>query len=251
MLFSMGRYGPVPLCEAIDAGIKAPLSTSKACTIGYPMRRSICSTTGGIHVELLAPVQGAPKDHLLHVGVPGFVRPGLGFNATPGWRGDDLARLRLNVAKANFFVLAVNPKVRMVQAGLFAQRLPGLDGNVPIGFGRQMQHHFAGVNVSLNFGMPQVTPSTVTKSLSSPSCVTSIWVFQLMPLPPLPTLFIEGPRAVKCSYTLGAVLPGIRSISPAFSPARQRVAPIRKGRRASGAKAPFRVRHLNAQRRLH
>jgi hypothetical protein len=47
------------------------------------------------------------------------------------------------------------------------------------------------------FGMPLVTPSSRTTPLSSPSCLTSVCVFQPMPLPPLPSLFISGPRAVK------------------------------------------------------
>ena len=54
----------------------------------------------------------------------------------------------------------------------------------------------ASMSVSI-FGMPQVTPSAVTRPFSSPSCFTSVCVFQAMPLPPLPTLFISGPSAVK------------------------------------------------------
>ena len=54
----------------------------------------------------------------------------------------------------------------------------------------------ASMSVSI-FGMPQVAPSARTTPLSSPSCFTSAWVFQAMPLPPLPTLPISGPSAVK------------------------------------------------------
>ena len=46
-------------------------------------------------------------------------------------------------------------------------------------------------------GMPRVAPSAVTRPFSSPSCFTSVCVFQAMPLPPLPTLSISGPSAVK------------------------------------------------------
>ena len=46
-------------------------------------------------------------------------------------------------------------------------------------------------------GMPRVAPSASTTPLSSPSCFTSVCVFQAMPLPPLPTLAISGPSAVK------------------------------------------------------
>lgn len=53
------------------------------------------------------------------------------------------------------------------------------------------------------FGIPQVTPGSVTRPESSPSCFTSVCVFQLMPLPPLPALFISGPSAVKRLKTFG------------------------------------------------
>ncbi|MNT62731.1 hypothetical protein D3C72_2004830 [compost metagenome] len=45
--------------------------------------------------------------------------------------------------------------------------------------------------------MPWVTPSAFTVPLSSLSWATSVSVFQPMPLPPLPTFSISGPRAVK------------------------------------------------------
>jgi hypothetical protein len=46
-------------------------------------------------------------------------------------------------------------------------------------------------------GRPLVTPSSVTTWLSWPRNLTSSSVFQAMPLPPLPTLAISGPSAVK------------------------------------------------------
>src|SRR5579883_392985 len=47
-----------------------------------------------ILIELLAPRERPPGDQLMHIGVAGVVADLLAFNARPGWRGDDLARLR-------------------------------------------------------------------------------------------------------------------------------------------------------------
>ena len=44
---------------------------------------------------------------------------------------------------------------------------------------------------------PLLAPSSVTVPLSFLSRSTSWSVFQLMPLPPLPSLFISGPSEVK------------------------------------------------------
>ena len=107
---------------------------------------------GVVHVELLTTGQGAPWDHLVHVGVTGVVRHRFTLNTAPGGRADDLAWLGLDVAEANFFVFAVQRQVGVVDAGLFAQRLPGLHGDMAVGFGGQLQHHFAGIDVGLDLG---------------------------------------------------------------------------------------------------
>jgi hypothetical protein len=52
-------------------------------------------------------------------------------------------------------------------------------------------------------GRPWLTPGSATRPLSWPSCSTSVSVFQPMPLPPLPSLSIKGPRAVKRLKVLG------------------------------------------------
>ena len=101
-------------------------------------------------VELLAAGQRAPRDQLVHVGVAGVVRDRLALDAAPGRRADDLARLRLDVAEADLLVLAVQRQVRVVAAGLLAQRLPGLHRHVAVGLGRQLQDHLAGVDVGLD-----------------------------------------------------------------------------------------------------
>ncbi|MNE37360.1 hypothetical protein D3C80_1312080 [compost metagenome] len=46
------------------------------------------------------------------------------------------------------------------------------------------------------FGRPWLTPSSRTVWFSSPRNATSCSVFQLMPLPPLPSLSSSGPREV-------------------------------------------------------
>ena len=134
-----------------------------------------------VHVELLAPGQRAPRNQLVHVGVAGVVRNGLAFDAAPGRRADDLARLRLDVAKADLLVFAMDRQVRVIAPGLLAQRLPRLDRHMAVGLGREHHHDFAAsMSVSI-FGMPRVGPSAVTTPLSSPSCFTSFSVFQRCP----------------------------------------------------------------------
>ena len=101
-------------------------------------------------VELLAPGQRAPGNQLVHVGVAGVVGNGFGLDAAPGWRADDLARLRLDVAEADFLVFAVDRQVRMLAAGFFGERRPGLDRHMAVGLGCEHHHHLAGVDVGLD-----------------------------------------------------------------------------------------------------
>ena len=105
-----------------------------------------------VHVELLAPGQRAPGDHLVHVGVAGVVGDGLRLDAAPGWRADDFARLRLDVAKANLLVFAVQREVRVIESSLLAQRLPGFHRHMAVGFRCELQHDFAGINVGVDPG---------------------------------------------------------------------------------------------------
>ena len=86
----------------------------------------------------------------MDVGVAGVVRHGLALDAAPRRRADDLARLRLDIAEADLLVLAVQREVRVLASGLLAERLPGLDRDVPVGFRRQLQDHLAGVDVGLD-----------------------------------------------------------------------------------------------------
>ncbi|MCY1219418.1 hypothetical protein D9M72_313920 [compost metagenome] len=97
-------------------------------------------------VELLAAGQRAPWDQFVHVGVAGVVADLLAFQARPGRRGNDLARLRLDVAETDLVVFAAHGEVGMVAAGDLAQRLPGLDGHVAVGLGREGQDHLGRVD---------------------------------------------------------------------------------------------------------
>jgi hypothetical protein len=99
-----------------------------------------------ILIELLAPGQRAPRDQLVDVGVAGVVADVLAFQPRPGGRGDDLARLGLNVAEADLLVFLGKRQMGVIAAGLLAQRRPGLDRDLAIGFGRKHQDHFGGID---------------------------------------------------------------------------------------------------------
>lgn len=55
----------------------------------------------------------------------------------------------------------------------------------------------ASISVSI-LGKPLLIPSSMTKRFNSPNCLTSVSVFQLMPLPPLPILVSAG--RVPCTF---------------------------------------------------
>jgi hypothetical protein len=60
--------------------------------------------------------------------------------------GDDLARLRGDVAEADLLVFLDHRQMRVLAPRRLFQRLPCLDGDLAVGFGRQHQHHLAGVD---------------------------------------------------------------------------------------------------------
>ena len=88
-------------------------------------------------IKLLAAGQRPPRDQLVDVGVAGVVADLLALDAGPGRRRNDLARLGLDVAKADLLVLLRQGQVGMLAAGNFRQRLPGLDRDFAIGLRRQ------------------------------------------------------------------------------------------------------------------
>ena len=67
--------------------------------------------------------------------------------------GDDLARLRDDIAET-IFSSSLGGEVRVFATGLFAERRPGFDGDFAIGFGRQHQDGFAGVDLGFDLGHP-------------------------------------------------------------------------------------------------
>ena len=103
-----------------------------------------------IHVELLPAGQRAPRNQLVYVGVAGVIGNRLALDAAPRGRADDLARLRLDVAKADLLIFAVDRQMRVGASGLLAQRLPGLHRHMAVGLGRQHQHHLGSVDVGLD-----------------------------------------------------------------------------------------------------
>jgi hypothetical protein len=70
----------------------------------------------------------------------------LALEAGPGRAGDDFARLGLNIAEADFFILFIQRQVRMLAAGKLAERLPGFDRHLTVGFRGEGEDHFRGVN---------------------------------------------------------------------------------------------------------
>ena len=86
-----------------------------------------------ILVELLTAGQRPPGDQLVDVGVAGVVADLLALDARPGGRGDDLARLRLDVAEADLLVFLGKGQVGVFAAGYLAERFPCLDRHLAIG----------------------------------------------------------------------------------------------------------------------
>ena len=76
-------------------------------------------------LALLAAGKGAPGNQLVDVGIAGVVGNMLALEARPGRAGDDFARLGLNIAEADFFILFIARQVRVLAAGKFAEGLPG------------------------------------------------------------------------------------------------------------------------------
>ena len=75
------------------------------------------------------------------------------FQARPGRAGDNLARLGLNIAEADFLFLFIRRQVRMVATGELAQRRPGLHRDVTVGFRCQGQDHLCRINRRVQHGL--------------------------------------------------------------------------------------------------
>src|SRR5215831_20264721 len=109
---------------------------------------------GMILVELLAAGERAPGDQLMHVRPPGVIGELLGFDARPGRRRDDLARLGDEVAETNALVLAVKRQMFVLSTRDLAQFLPGLHCDSAICLWGEHQDRFRRLDVSLDTRHP-------------------------------------------------------------------------------------------------
>jgi hypothetical protein len=100
-----------------------------------------------ILIEMGAAGQGAERDVLVNVGVARRVGHRLGLDPGPGRRGDDLARLHLDVAERDLVLMTGSVQVMVVDAGLLGQRGPGLVRDFTTGFRRHAHHRIADEDV--------------------------------------------------------------------------------------------------------
>src|SRR6185437_7718932 len=78
----------------------------------------------------------------------------LALNAGPSRRRDDLAWLRLKIAKSDLLILARVGEMLVLPPGDFPQRLPGFDRDLSVCFRRQIENHFRGIDVALDTRAP-------------------------------------------------------------------------------------------------
>ncbi len=94
----------------------------------------------------------------MHVGIAGVVTDLLALDPRPCRRRDDLARLGGDIAEADLDVLLPLGQVRMFAPRCLAELLPGLDGNLAVGLGRQHQDHLGGVDIGVDPRLPLGRP---------------------------------------------------------------------------------------------
>ena len=99
-----------------------------------------------ILIQRLTAGQGAPWDQLVNVGVARVIGHMLIFQDGPGRAGDNLARLGLNIAEADFLFLFILRQVRVIASGKLAQCRPGFHRDVAVGFRGQGQDHLCRIN---------------------------------------------------------------------------------------------------------
>src|SRR5262249_56650939 len=103
-----------------------------------------------ILIELLPARQRPPGDKLVDVGVSGCVADVLALDARPSGRGNDLPRLRHQIAVANLLVLALFSQMRMVAAGRLSKRLPGLYRNLSVRLRREIENDLGGIDIAFD-----------------------------------------------------------------------------------------------------
>ncbi len=79
-----------------------------------------------ILIQLLAAGNRAPRDQLVNVGIACVIRHVLALKAGPRWAGDNFARLRLNIAEADFLVFFVQRQMGVIAPGQFAEGFQAL-----------------------------------------------------------------------------------------------------------------------------
>src|SRR6516165_10644492 len=100
-----------------------------------------------ILIELLSTGQRSPRNELMNVGVSGGITDLFTFDARPCRRGDDLPRLRHQIAITNLFVLALLCQVRVVSTSRLPKRFPRLDRDLAVSLWREVQNNFGRINV--------------------------------------------------------------------------------------------------------
>src|SRR6516164_835115 len=103
-----------------------------------------------ILIELLPAGQRSPGNELMNIGVTGRVADMLAFDARPGRRGDDLPRLRDQIAIPNLFILALLCKVRVVTTSHLPEGFPRFDRNLAIGFRREKENNLGRIDVAFD-----------------------------------------------------------------------------------------------------
>ena len=115
-----------------------------------------------ILIQLLAAGNRAPRDQLVNVGIACVIRHVLALKAGPRWAGDNFARLRLNIAEADFLVFFVQRQMGVIAPGQFAEGLPCFDRDLTVSFrARARITSEASMAVSMR-GRPFAGPSGLT-----------------------------------------------------------------------------------------
>lgn len=94
-----------------------------------------------ILIQLLAARNRAPRDQLVNVGIACVIGDVLALKAGPRRAGDDFARLRLNIAEADFLIFFVQRQMSVIASGQFAEGLPGFDRDLTVSFRRKGEDH--------------------------------------------------------------------------------------------------------------